>query len=328
MIITDKKIAVENRLIPFIKRIIIRLTQKTPKLDYPLLIDGFEGYGKSNFSQTFGYIIAYFTKRKFTLDNIFFIPEEMINFALNSTDQIIIWDEAALAALAMQKSGDIQLLLIQMLSVARKNRHLFIINIPRFYRLKEPIIERCMGMVHVYARKQTKLGRFFFYKKESLDNLYEDYRRTRRRPKYSNWVTVRGEIGEYASKIIDQKEYDKKKDIGIQYLLKSGKTKVNPYKQELYDYRIRSSKLKFPIKNQEEYAKQMGIPRRTIFDGWKDLTQDQLTPLNPSLTQETALGTGQVIYNRVSNNLDGPQNDEVAVKEEKKESEPVITTSS
>lgn len=275
MIVTDKKYAVEKRLLIYLDRICERLTTDRPKLDYPLLVDGYEGYGKSNIAAGIAYYVAWKTGRKFTVDNVFFDPEEMLNFALTTDKQIIMWDEAALGGLAMSHGNKIQMMIIQMLMVARKKRHFFIINIPRFIRLKEPIIERCMGLIHVYARNEKEFGRFTFYKKDGLESLYEDWKRTRRKPKYYKYQAARGTFSEALPLVINEADYEKKKDEGIKSLLVTfGDKKYDKNKIELYNIKRKMSKLKFPIQTQEEFAQKLGIPRSTITT-WSLLAENE-----------------------------------------------------
>jgi hypothetical protein len=298
MILTDKKIVVEKRLVRFLVRMARRISQENPKLDYPLLIDGYEGYGKTNIAVGIAYVIAYLTKRSFTLDNIFFDADDMIEYAIKNTHKIIVWDEAALAALAMQNTNDIQIQLVKMLMVARKNRHLFIINIPRFYRLKEPIIERCMGLVHVYARREVQLGRFYFYRKKSFDALYEDYKRTRRKPDYSRYVSVRGTFDKALAKVLDEHEYDMKKDEGILTMLNKSKRKyVDRYKQELWLLKKKLSSIKPPIKTKYELAAKIGVPESTL-RMWSELNMDEDMTKKPQETRENASLQEQVIYTK------------------------------
>ena len=219
MIITDKQYSLEKKMVEYVDRMALRVSTPAPKLDYALLVDGYEGYGKSNISCGIAYRIAEQTGRSFTLDNIFFDPEELIKFSTHNKDEIIMWDEMALVALAMERGNKWQLAIIQTLMMARKNRHFFIFCIPRFFRLKEAIIERCMGLVHVYARNQTQLGRFFFYKRSALEAMYESWKKTRRKPNYSRYTTVRGSFGECLPLIIDDVAYDKKKDVAIKQIL-------------------------------------------------------------------------------------------------------------
>lgn len=272
MLVTDKQYSIEKKLVKILDLISLRLTKINPKWDYPLLVDGYEGYGKTNIAAGCAYYVAQKTGREFGINQIFFDPEEMVDYAIRTDKQIIMWDEAALAALAMQGTTEILVAIIKMLMVARKKRHFFIINIPRFFRLKEAIIERCMGLIHVYARHETQIGRFTFYKKKGLDNLYEDWKKTRRKPPYNKYVSVRGTFGEALPLVVDESEYDKKKDIAILSIADrmrgKGRTKE---KDEFNNLKKSLSLIKtWPITSQKDLAARLGINYDTLLK-WKDL---------------------------------------------------------
>lgn len=270
MIITDKKLSIEKKMVEYLDRIALRVSRPAPKLDYAMLVDGPEGYGKTNIGITAAYRVGEQTGREFTLDNIFFDPEKLIKFATENENKIIMWDEMALVALAMQHGDKWQLAIIQTLMMARKKRHFFIFCIPRFYRLREAIIERCMGMIHVYARSNMELGRFFFYKKSALDSLYETWKRTKRKPKYWQFVTVRGCFGESLSKVIDEKTYEKSKDEAIMQILERMKgKKMNQKTEEIRKKLAVYAKVIHENRLQHETAERLGKDPTIIYHDMK-----------------------------------------------------------
>ena len=87
--------------------------------------------------------------------------------------------------------------------------------IPKFWKLNEYlVVDRAIGLIHVYARKQLYAGRFVYYNKAAKDKLWDDWKRSRKR-NYRLYYTFRGGFPDVLSKIIDEKEYDRKKDIAI-----------------------------------------------------------------------------------------------------------------
>lgn len=236
----NKQYNIDNGLIKRIDRMIDRVNNPKTKLDVLLIIDGYEGYGKTNMAVGLAYYVHKKTGRSFGVENLFFDAEKMLEHAIKTECQIIIWDEAALMGLSAEHYRKIQIALIKMLNVARKKRHFFIFNIPRFYNLRSAIIDRTLGLIHTYARKEVKIGRFFYYKKASFEMLYDNWKGTRKRPKYNTYKTLRGSFSETLSKTLDEPEYDRRKDEAMLQILqelepRKSKTEIN--------LRIRISKL-------------------------------------------------------------------------------------
>ena len=193
--------------------------------DAAILIDGREGSGKSNVGTILAYRIASLTGRKFDHNNIFFNMEDMIKFAGSTKEQIIMWDEAVLGGMAADWSNFSQKKLISMLMVCRKKKHVFLFIIPRFYKLTTGIIERMHCMFHVFENKDQVPGYFMLIGEQSLEDLFLDWRRTRR-AWYSKYK--KGSIGHFPwimPDLIDYDAYDDKKDAAILALANSTKEK-------------------------------------------------------------------------------------------------------
>lgn len=185
------------------------------KLDAWIIVDGAEGYGKSNFSVGAAYYCSQMTGRSFSLDNVFFNIDKFVDFVSNTEKQVVVWDEAALGGLASDWQSKIQQKLIQLVMTVRKKRHIVFMNIPRFTKLNEYLaIDRTIALVHVYARNEKQLGRFCYYKKSSKMWVYENYKK-KKLGAYQKYLTFTGSFLEVLPKILDEKEYDKKKDEAI-----------------------------------------------------------------------------------------------------------------
>lgn len=225
MIVTDKKYFIENKLLEKLDMICDRVTKQ--KLDAWIIVDGAEGYGKSNFSVGSAYYCAYKTKRKFGLDNIFFDIDKFIEYVESTEKQVIIWDEAALGGLASGWQNKLQQKLIQLVMTVRKKRHIVFMNIPRFTKLNEYLaIDRTIGLVHVYARHEKQIGRFCYYKKSSKMWVYENYRK-KKLGAYQKYVSFHGTFREALPLVLEEKEYDKRKDKAIKdFFGKDGKGEV------------------------------------------------------------------------------------------------------
>lgn len=205
-----------------------RLTDKRAKLDATIIFDGYEGYGKTTMSLVWGYIMSKLTGRSFNVNNVFFDLDEMIEFAVNSKEQIILWDEAALGGLSSEWNTELQKRLLKLLMVGRKKRHFFMFNIPQVFRLQQYIIDRALGLVHIYARNETELGRFVYYRRNNLNFLYDRWKTSKKKEYRKHW-SFRGTFPNALSKVIDEEAYDKKKDKAIMSIAKAKERKLSKY---------------------------------------------------------------------------------------------------
>jgi len=144
-------------------------------LDALILVDGDEGFGKTTLSCSLAYYLAELTGRTFTIDNIFFDPKKFVEKLMNSREQILVWDEAALGGLASNWRNKHQQTLIQALMTCRSRNHIIFFNIPKFYRLASYFIaDRPVGLFHVYPsnKEQTKRGTYCYYRKEWIEFMW------------------------------------------------------------------------------------------------------------------------------------------------------------
>lgn len=217
---TDKELFFEKKLISKLNLMAKRSTGKY-KMDNVLLIDGDEGYGKSNLAVGIAYYFSKVTERSFGIENIFFDIDKMIEFAIKNDDAIIVWDEGALGGLASDWHNKSQKKLTKLLMVARKKRHFWIFNIPKFFKFNDYIcVDRSIGLIHVYARNELELGRFIYVGKSKKEKLYFDWKKSRKR-NYKFHKDFHGTFSEYLPKIIDENKYDEKKDKAIMSIAES-----------------------------------------------------------------------------------------------------------
>jgi len=261
MKVTDLQLAMEPALIKKLDLMTKRCEQQKPEWDSLLLVEGGEGDGKTTCGANCGYYIHHETGRPFGNQNIFFDVGSMIKFAQNTTKQIIMWDEPALEGLSAEWWRQTQRDLIKLLMMCRKNRHFFIFNITRFNKFSEYIVvDRAMGMIHVYSRRQMEPGRFVYIRKKYLEYLYNDYRTSKRR-NYKKYASIRGTFPDALHKIIDMKEYNERKDKAIMSI---GTKKESLEKNKLNNLQKRIGLIKFPIKTQTEFAGKLHIDRKTL----------------------------------------------------------------
>lgn len=257
MLVTDKQIYLE----PMLQKDLDKAVQRQEKKwDTNIIIDGEEGSGKTTLSWGVGYYLAYKTGKTFTIDNIFFDAERMMRFAVETRNQIIIWDEAALEALATNWQSSTQKKLIKILMTARKNGHTFIFLIPKFYKLTEYIgVDRSILLLHTYSPDNLSRGYFTAYSRKKKEFFYERYRSSRRKPYHD--FTYRGTFPKKYVELMPEDLYEAKKDKAIASIL-SDDTKKNPSVEKLkrFQYLLNT----YPFGNQKDKGAHFGVDPRTI----------------------------------------------------------------
>lgn len=257
MKVTDKNIYLEAMLIKDLDKAVER---QNKKWDSNIIIDGEEGSGKTTLSWGIGYYLAWKTGRKFDVDNIFFDVSKMMKFAVETRKQIIIWDEAALEALATNWQSSLQKQLIKILMTARKNGHFFIFLIPKFYKLTEYIaVDRSIMLLHTYSPDNLTRGYFTAYNRKKKEFFYEKFRSSRRKPYHD--FTYRGTYPKAYISLINEEAYEAKKDKAIASILIED-TKSNPSVEKLkrFQYLLYT----YPFGNQKDKAVHWGVDPRTI----------------------------------------------------------------
>lgn len=256
-----------------------RVTRNNPKRDAVLIVEGAEGEGKTNTSIANAYYIKQKTGREI---HLFFRLESMVKFAQETEAKIIIWDEPALDALSTDWYKKTNQDLIRLLMVARKKRHFFIFNFTKFYKFSEYIVvDRGLGMIHMYSRHETEPGRFVYIKKKNLERLFLGWKISKKRL-YKKFTTFRGNYPNVLEKYFDEmditvenimharyEDYEREKDKAI---LSVGKEKSETkgdvkLKREFSELKSKIRLLKYPIRTQKELASQLDIHPRTI-RGW------------------------------------------------------------
>lgn len=278
VIVTDLQYGLEKRLVKKIDLMIDRCEQKNPKRDAVLICEGSEGEGKTNSSVAISYYIKSKTQRDI---HIFFRLEGLIKFAQENKGKIIIWDEPALDSLGSDWYKRVNKDLIRLLMTVRKNRHFFIFNFTRFYRFSEYIIvDRGLGLVHMYSRNEIQPGRFVYIKRRDLEALYTTYKKSKKRI-YKSLTSFRGNFPEVMEKHFDKMDicvegkvhatladYEKQKDLGIMSIGEK-KKEVNKEKEELAKLKVRIASINLKMTNRKQLADQLGISERTL-NRWKE----------------------------------------------------------
>lgn len=258
---TDKgtEVKYDGLLITMLDKLIERVEKHN--FDNLLIIDGDEGYGKSTLAVQIASYVSYKTTRKFDVNNIFFNIEDMIKFARSGNKEIIIWDEAALGGLSTEGYNKSQIVLTQLLMVARKKNHFYIFVIPKFVRLKEQIFDRASTLIHVFSYDRIKRGHFYYFNTSTKNRLYANWKLKRNLANlgYGRFKLFKGEFGNNFGDLIDEGEYDRKKDEAIMNI---GNFQNNSREKKRLDI-IKEQILKSEM-NKEDKAKYLGITVRTL----------------------------------------------------------------
>ena len=270
MIVTDKEYHLETRLVKKLDLMIDRMDDRRRK-DNLLLVEGAEGDGKSNASVAIAYYIASKTNRSFNLENMYFNVEKMIEVAKSTEKQILVWDEPALSGLTVEWWKRSQINLMKLLMVARKKRHFFIFNFTKFFKFNEYIVvDRSIGMVHVYERYTKsggiQQGRFAYFKKKSLEQLFYYWRSTRRRA-YKKYRDFMGGFPWVLPKIINEEKYEDMKDEAI---MSVGTGETNKWKVKMLALQYRLATI--PGLTDEQKAKHIGV-NRTLMTDWRKIPE-------------------------------------------------------
>lgn len=253
------KLYIEPRLAHTLDLMIKRMKTKR---DVVLLVDGNEGDGKSNITSMVCSYVAEKTGRKYTVDNVFFDINKMVDFAKKGEKKIIHWDEGALGGLASDWWNKNQKLFVKLLMVARKKQHFFVICIPKFYKLNEYLAcDRSIGLIHVYSADNLERGRFTYYNDAKKDILYDDWKRKHRKS-YKMKYNFHGKFPDCLKYLIDEEAYEKKKDEAIEQLNKPPEKPTHEYRDRLErTFATLPEKLG---KTVTEVAELIGYNRRTL----------------------------------------------------------------
>lgn len=279
--LTDKKIPFNKMFIEKLDLMIDRVMQKNPKLDAVFENEGGEGLGKTSFSVAQAYYISWKTGKPFSEKNIFADVSKAIKFAQETEGQIIIFDEPAKGVLKAQWRNKLQQDLIQLLMLARKKRHFIIFNFVKFYKFNEYIVvDRCLGMAHLYERKDKKGYAFTYIPRGYLESLYNDAIKKHQRNYFKYGIFS----GEFPDVLNPEKEYnlldkinidayEKEKDKAIATIGSNDNERTSPVRKELNKLKILLSNAKFPIKNKRDLSEKLGYHRVTVCK-WAKLPLD------------------------------------------------------
>lgn len=273
VLVTNLQYYMDKALKAKIDLMIDRCTRPNPKRDAVLLIEGGEGEGKTNMAFQIAYLVSYETGRPFSNDNVFFRAEDVLKFAQNTEKQIIVYDEPALDMMSSEWWKKEQINLVKLLMTARKKRHFIIFNITKFYKFNEYIVvDRALGMVHVYSRNEIEPGRFVYIKKKNIEHLFLKYKSSKKRL-YKKFYSLHGTFPDFVDGILDLEKYEKDKDAAIMSI--GVESKVHPDKQALWALKKKIGLIRdWPVTSKADLARRIGLRGETLI-GWSKLKVEE-----------------------------------------------------
>ena len=190
-----------------------------------VLVDGRSGMGKT----TISFQMAKYMSPNFNLSNVHFTPDEFLE-ALTKTNKgdTLIFDEAMLLSSRSALSAINKMIVVAMSMIRSKN--LFIIfNVNSIFDLdKNLALSRADLLLNCYGDSLTDKGKFiaFFKGGDGRDRIKELYIFGKKYYSYSHpkgnfFTTFSSEF------VLDEDEYEKKKQIGVNAFLKRAKTKLS-----------------------------------------------------------------------------------------------------
>ncbi|MBA7494346.1 hypothetical protein ES702_04921 [subsurface metagenome] len=278
MIVTNLEYHLETKLVKKLDIMAKRCTNTRTRKDAVLIVEGSEGEGKTNTSEAIAYYLKYKMDRQI---HMFFRLQSLMEFAQNTEEEIIIWDEPALDSLSTDWFKETNKDLIRLLMTCRKKRHFFIFNFVKFYKFSEyVVVDRALGLIHMYTRTKTnQSGRFVYVRMKALEGLFRTYRDKKIRA-YRKYKSFGGSVPLIEHLIpqigmsVEGKEnatledYERLKDEAIQSIGRKP-IKENKSKKDFDKLRCTISKVCLPLMNKEQLAKELGISRRTLHNWGK-----------------------------------------------------------
>lgn len=233
----------------------------------------------TTYSIAVGYYVAWKTGREFDDTHVFSDLRELIDYAKNNEEKIIIWDEPALQGLSKDALTTIVKNLDRFLLMGRNKRHFIMVNMAYFNKFSEYVVwQRPSGMIHVYSRNNLEPGRFVYIRKNNLEYLWGDWRSKHKR-NYRKWCSksIRGTFPDvlnpdYKNNVLSHfnfNAYERRKNIAI---MKIGVKDKREEKSELDKLKYKVSQLP----NKVKVAKALGVTKRTL-QRWaaKDIIDDE-----------------------------------------------------
>ena len=237
--VTNSEISyhVDKKMIKFLNKIKNLITKKDK--DYVMIIDGYEGSGKSTAAQQWGK----FVDPSLDLPRICMTADEFKQAIIDAKQkQCVIYDEAVTG----MSSGDTitrigRLLKSMMMQMRQKNLFVIVI-IPSIFELnKYTVLSLSRNFFHIYESK-GKMGYFVGYNRKDTKLLYLKGKKT-----YTYRVKSRF-IGRFLGKyVVDEQKYREKKEKALFSIEKEEKKDKDSIFKEQRDYLICHLKIEYKM---------------------------------------------------------------------------------
>ena len=237
-----------------------------------VIVDGRSGMGKT----TISFQMAKYMSESFNLDYVHFTPEAFLE-ALTKTNKgdTIVFDEAMLLSSRSALSAINKMIVIAMSMIRSKN--LFIIfNVNSIFDLdKNLALSRADLLLNCYGDSLTDKGKFvaFFKGADGRDRIKELYINGKKFYSYTNpkgnfFTTFSSEF------VVDEDEYEEKKQIGVNTFLKGSKTALSEKNKTSRD-RLVVHMYDIEGLTQEQIAEIANLDRGTVADILKRYKNDK-----------------------------------------------------
>lgn len=172
--------------------------------DHVVIVDGYEGSGKSTFAMQLGRIVD----PTLSLERICMTAEEFKEGIKKATrGQCVIYDEAVTGLSSSDAISKIGRLLKSMMMQMRQKNLFIIVLIPTVFELNRyAVLSRAKALFHIYERGGNR-GYFVGYNKKDLKKLYLKGKKSQ------SYVVRSFFTGRFYGKyVVDEEEYRKKKE--------------------------------------------------------------------------------------------------------------------
>jgi len=241
------------------------------KFDCLILISGMERVGKSCLAITCAY---YLSNGKLTINNFAIDIEDAIRKIEILSNTILIIDEGMLIFSSKDHMNRFQKKLLKILTICGQKQIILIVVAPSVLDLNRYIVcRRARFLLHCYADKNLKRGKFVYYNQKTLPKLYDEGKKYGTIP-WNIHPEFRGDFVDFKPSFYD--EYEKLK---LETLEKSFGDKLEELK--IKDLKPVYIKLLKNIPNMKkpivwtQFAELTGLSLRTISN-----YRQQITPIS------------------------------------------------
>jgi hypothetical protein len=204
------------------------------KLQRIIFIDGEQRSGKSNLAKAIAGKLAQYLETEFPRDasQIFFEVNKLNEFLATHKKKIVILDEAAFDLLSTDWQKKDHQLFLKMLYTAAKNNHTIFMLVPEISALSLKIVNNGHALfrtfINVNDRGYYRRGFFKAWNRHQLKQIYliEKNRTGRRLP----GASLLGRSPDVTTNdlVVEEKEYERRKDEAIATLYKQDPEKEKP----------------------------------------------------------------------------------------------------